>query len=515
MRLRTVALAVVPLLVAVGAAAPAAAAADRSGDPAVRVTGPSPFEPGCNGTPQTGTLFPNGEVEPWVAVNPSNTSNQIGVWQQDRWSNGGAQGLLTAVSNDSGKSWTTVKPPPFSRCAGGNPANGGDYERASDPWVTYSPNGDAYQISLSINDSNPINAVLVSKSRDGGETWGPITTLIRDTDPRFFNDKESITADSTDSRFVYAVWDRLDIPGDGTFRGPAVFSRTTDGGASWEEPRVIFDPGVNNQTIGNQIAVLPSGELINVFTYIIGGNLNVAVMRSSDKGETWTEPLIVNQLGTVGVSDPRDGAPVRTGDIIPDIAVDPRRGHDNVYLTWQDARFTGGQADQIVLSRSTDGGRTWSLPTRVSENVDTQAFTAAVDVDRRGQLAVTYYDFTADTVESEALETDYWVTGSRNGGRSFSPRVRLTDMSFDMRTAPDAGGFFVGDYEGLDAVGRDFTPFFALANSGDAANPTDMFATSVRAPSGRSQSTETLSGGSASTFSAPGQLSEPRVVRRR
>jgi hypothetical protein len=48
--------------------------------------------------------------------------------------------------------------------------------------------------------------------------------------------------------------------------------------------------------------------------------------------------------------------------------------------------------------------------------------------------------------------------------------------SFDMKTAPDAGGFFVGDYEGLAAVGTAFLPFFVQTNSGNTANRTDVFA---------------------------------------
>ena len=48
-----------------------------------------------------------------------------------------------------------------------------------------------------------------------------------------------------------------------------------------------------------------------------------------------------------------------------------------------------------------------------------------------------------------------------------------------MRTAPDAGGFFTGDYEGLDHFGNTFVPFFVLANSGNTANRTDAFATTA------------------------------------
>ena len=55
------------------------------------VSGLSPFA-GCTvGGP--GTNYVNSEVEPFVAVNPANPSNIVGVFQQDRWSNGGAPGL--------------------------------------------------------------------------------------------------------------------------------------------------------------------------------------------------------------------------------------------------------------------------------------------------------------------------------------------------------------------------------------------------------------------------------------
>src|ERR1051325_8301329 len=50
-------------------------------------------------------LYPNAEEEPWVDVNPTNPQNLIAVWQQDRWSDGGARGLVTAVSHDGGLTW--------------------------------------------------------------------------------------------------------------------------------------------------------------------------------------------------------------------------------------------------------------------------------------------------------------------------------------------------------------------------------------------------------------------------
>src|SRR5919204_6035383 len=100
-------------------------------------SGPSPFAPGCEGVPQSGTLYQNAEVEPRVAVDPNNASHIVGTFQQDRWSNGGAHGLVASTSFDNGASWTESFAH-FSICAGGTVANGGDFQRASDPWVTFS-----------------------------------------------------------------------------------------------------------------------------------------------------------------------------------------------------------------------------------------------------------------------------------------------------------------------------------------------------------------------------------------
>ena len=128
---------------------------------------------------QTGTNYPGAEVEPFVDVNLLNDDSLVGVWQQDRWSNGGATGNLNAYSEDGGDSWTIPPRSPapntgqakFTRCTFGNALNGGDYERATDPWVSFSPNGVAQQISLGINDSNVDNAVIASRSEDGGKNW--------------------------------------------------------------------------------------------------------------------------------------------------------------------------------------------------------------------------------------------------------------------------------------------------------------------------------------------------------
>ena len=131
-----------------------AGASDLTPGPLVQVSGTSPFL-GCTadavGT-QSGTVYLNSEVEPWIDVNRTNTSNVVGIFQQDRWSNGGARGLVAGVSLNGGTSFTLVPIPKVTVCSGGTAANGGNYQRATDPWVSFGPNGNLYQLSLSFND---------------------------------------------------------------------------------------------------------------------------------------------------------------------------------------------------------------------------------------------------------------------------------------------------------------------------------------------------------------------------
>jgi len=441
----------------------------------VRLSGDSPFPAACNGQ-QQGVNYRGAEVEPWVAADPTNSLHLIGAWQQDRWSNGGASGLLTGVSFDGGRTWATTSAH-FSRCTGGT------FERATDPWTTFSPDGTAYQIAYSFNNSNAIQAMLVARSSDGGLSWSEPLALIRDTASGVADDKESITADPYDARYVYAVWDRLagSSARPSQLRGPTWFARTTDAGATWEAARIIYDPGSNAQTIGNQIVVLPDGTVLNVFTLIQNASapnlrdekIFVAIMRSTDKGATWSDAAMVSTNQTIGIADVKTGAPVRTGDILPSVAVDPKSGA--IYVVWQDARFSGQARDGIAFSRSLDGGMTWSQPVQVNRVPDVQAFVPAIAVGGNGAIAVTYYDFRNDTADPSILLTNYWRVTSEDGGASWR-EVGLAGP-FDLVGAPNAEGYFLGDYEGLVWSGDSFLSFFVAANSGNTQNRTDVFAT--------------------------------------
>lgn len=490
-------MAVVPLLVAQAASAYQFV----SPGPPVQVSGASPIA-GCTlDGPQSGTNFPDSEVEPYVAVNPADPDNLIAAWQQDRYSNGGSQGLVTASSFDGGGTWAINAATKSSLCTGGTASNGGNYERASDPWVTFSPDGTAYLMSLSIDDSpeaggfgSSPNAMLAMRSTDGGATWEDPVTLRRDTNPNVLNDKNTMTADPNDSNNVYAVWDRLvSPPGEPAppnafentvaFRGPAWFARTTDGGDTWEPAREIYDPGTLNQTIGNQIVVRPDGTLYDFFSLIHGTTnrqgtrgFNLAYLTSEDEGATWTRRAsLVDRMLIGSVRDPDGGDPVRTGDIIPEVAVDPNNG--NLYAVWQDRRFETNGASSVAFTMSTNGGQTWSPTIDIDQSpAGVHAFTPMVKVSDDGTVGVSYYDFRNNTSDPNTLPTDEWLvhchpgTADCSDPASWGDEQRMTVTSFDMELAPVARGYFVGDYEGLGVDGNDLLPLWSMPHGSDQSS---------------------------------------------
>jgi hypothetical protein len=449
--------------------------------PPVLVSGPSPFA-GCTvgSAGPDSVVYTNTEVEPFVAVNPTNPNNILGSFQQDRWNDGGARGLVAARSTDGGASWARNFAP-FSECSGGDP----DYDRATDPWVSFDAAGRAYQISLSIDSAElGVSAVLASTSVDGGATWTSPETIIRDDDPVNFNDKESITGDWTRAGYAYAAWIRGAHPGENVsvtglnrsfaYRGQPMFSRTTDGGDTWSTPEPMTNQNIYAQ--GNQIAVLPDGTLVNVFAALFKGSglqpnpnqVFMAVIRSKDGGEHWSAPVKIANLGTALLTDPDNPNPtsldqtVRAGDYLPDIAVDHETGA--VYVVWADG--LGDSSNDVVIASSTDGGQHWTAPQAVDQTPGPHAFNGTVEVTSDGTVAVLYYDFRNNT-PAAGLPTDVWLAHSHDGGATWSEQ-HVTGP-FDMKQAPVARGFFLGDYQGLAAVGDDLIAFFSTTQ-GDPAN---------------------------------------------
>jgi hypothetical protein len=215
-------------------------------------------------------------------------------------------------------------------------------------------------------------------------------------------------------------------------------------------------------------------------------------MRSEDWGASWSPPAVIADLRSVGIGDPETGDPVAGGTRWqPAVAVDAASGR--VYVAWQDARFSQGQADAIALARSADAGSTWTTPQKVNATPtdipvgNQQAFAPNLAVAADGTVGVSYFDFRHNDAGA-ALWTDRWLVGCHPAATLACPgpgvwaEARLTPTSFDIRQAhrlTEAGppGFFLGDYMGLTSIGRGFLAVFAQPHDHD---PASVFAATTR-----------------------------------
>ncbi len=480
---------------------------------------------GIGAGPQFGAEnYPNTEPEVWVAKNPANPNNFIGAIQQDRWNDGGDKGLVAPWSFDDGYHWGETALP-FSLCA--NQYYGGTAlptERASDPWVSIGPDGKAYSVSISFDENTFKNGVGAATSSDGGVSWqnqkfidfnadvGPLTA---------FDDKESVTADPSLPGTAYVVWDQLRFfvapscprkplsddglghrpfktasdPGSAAlapaaapvvcFTGPAMFSKTVNGGLTWSPAMPIVSTTAAEQTISNQIVVDPrTGTLFNFYEFLLAsGAIQIRMVFSMDKGATWSAPqVVVPDHNPVGTHDPQTGAPARDGAIIPEPAIDPKTGQ--LYIAFQDSRYNNNSEDDVLFSTSVAGGLTgtWTVPQRVDLPSDRAAFTPGIKVNDLGQLGIDYYSLDQPDLGPDVWPVDRFIRISTGPAVVSTPgpgQQRVASIGFttpthvggpfNMLAAPNAFGYFTGDYEGMaiDRDGKSFHTFYSAVNCDD------------------------------------------------
>jgi hypothetical protein len=441
--------------------------------------------PNAAGTCDTGFPAPPGNwtlddtFEPFMAVNPVNPKNIVAVWIQ-----GLLQNIIAAVSFDGGRTWQRV-PVPFTTCSGG------PYLGAGDERLCFAPNGDLYAISV-VGMDMPTRGVAVCKSTDGGLHWtGPLT--LQGPAGLVPTDIAVIAAEPADPRYLYAVWDGSD----NGHRGPAVFSRTTDGGRTWEPSRVIVQTTPQDFVQFSQLLVPPDGSLVDVYELVdvkdsghgIQQTASLQVIRSTDHGQTWSAPVpgvvmlpVLRSDGDALVTDPDTGALVNSS-ISHSVAVDDRNG--NLYAVWSDGRFSNFQYNDVAFSMSSDGGLSWSVPIRVNRTpvnippANRQTFVPCIAVAADGTIGVTYYDFRFND-PNPGLPTDYWLVRCQPSSSrpatdpvNWGNEVRLTDRSFNMEACGTILGFYYpGDYFGVATIGSDFVSAFAQV---DQDNITSIF----------------------------------------
>ncbi len=217
---------------------------------------------------------------------------------------------------------------------------------------------------------------------------------------------------------------RVDRPG-----YSAALAWSQDGGAVWQATALPLPLGLD-RPFGPDVAFGPDGTLYVSYVNLAGnGNApdGLWLARSTDGGRTLSPP--------VRVSD-RLAFQVR-------IAVGP---DGTVYVTWLQAGSVAinrlvGFPNPVVVSRSLDGGRTFSAPVPVSDPGRQRVGAASPVVDAHGRLFVLYEDFKDDRrdfeyLEGPAAETPFSlvITWSDDQGRSFAPGIDVdTDLTASHR----------------------------------------------------------------------------------
>jgi len=196
-------------------------------------------------------------------------------------------------------------------------------------------------------------------------------------------------------------------------------SHSTDNGASWSEPMPLntnaatdsgFDnrPQVASDGIGNWVAVWHSTENLSGG---IGTDLDLFVSRSSDIGQTWTDPVPLNTTAAGDTSH----------DFDPEIKTDGVGVWVAVWYNTLDPGPTGDDAD-LLVARSIDNGGTWSAPALLNTTGTLDAgsdFLPEIDTDGLGIWVVVWYS-NDNLAGAAGVDHDIFYSRSENHGLSWS-----------------------------------------------------------------------------------------------
>jgi hypothetical protein len=292
---------------------------------------------------------------------PSTAIGLNGWWYVGRISE--EWGQAVSYSKDQGKSWTNVK-------VGQGPTAAYGVLDKNHLWIDSSP-GSPFAGYLYDGWTNQIpgsadtNQIEIARSADHGLTWSSPYNISSAAMAGSLN--HGVNIQTGPGGEVYAAWSIYDTwPSDETAIG---FAKSIDGGGIFTPAtRIITNiKGIRASMTGKNMRVnsFPSmavdlstgpnrGTIYLVWANVgypginTGTDIDVFLIRSADEGETWSDPIRVNQ----------DPAGLGKQHYFPWITCDPITG--GLCVIYYDDRDLPSTQAATYVSCSYDGGLSWS-----------------------------------------------------------------------------------------------------------------------------------------------------------
>lgn len=335
------------------------------------------------------------------------------------------------ASGDSGRSWVTALPvPKLPRGAMSCYA----------PEVGFDSKGRLYFlfVALAGGGNRPMGAFLTT-SDTRARTW----TAPRQVLPaERYMVRMAVDPGLGERGRIHVVWlEPGSSPPAGGFApspNPIMAAYSDDGGHTFSKARQVSDTE-RPRAVAPAVAVGRDHAVHILYYDLVGDTRDYQGLEGPVWEDTWS---LVMTTSTDGGNTFRPGTVVEAGVVPPDRVMliytmpPPSLAADllgRVYVAWHDAR--NGDWD-VFVRRSADGGRTWAGPTRVNDDRKGDGrhqYLPRLAVAPGGRLDVVFYDRRR---HPDNRGNDVAYTYSTDGGATFAPNLRLTDMFFDSLVGP-------------------------------------------------------------------------------